>query len=50
MTFTDIIVILVIAGLVGLALGKIIRDKKRGTPCTGCTSCPVAGSCESMKK
>lgn len=32
----DIIVIVVIVGILGLATMKIVRDKKRGVKCSGC--------------
>jgi len=40
----DIIVIVVIAALVGLALFKIIRDKKKGVKCAGC-GCGESSCC-----
>ncbi|MDC7222106.1 MAG: FeoB-associated Cys-rich membrane protein [Spirochaetales bacterium] len=46
MTITDIAVALVIAGLIALAVRKIVKDKKNGSPCTGCPSCPQAGKCD----
>nr|WP_291353281.1 FeoB-associated Cys-rich membrane protein [Desulfosporosinus sp.] len=35
----DFIVIGVVAGLVALAIYKIVRDKKRGVKCSGCGGC-----------
>ena len=43
---TDIIILLTVAVLIGGAVWKIIRDKKKGVPCSGCSSCPMAGSCD----
>lgn len=33
---TDIIVIAIVAIILGLAIGYIVRAKKRGTKCIGC--------------
>ena len=38
----NIIVFSVIAGIVGLAVGYVYKEKKRGTRCIGC---PNGGSC-----
>ena len=38
----DIIIIAVIAVVVGIAVAYIIREKKRGVKCIGCSS---AGTC-----
>jgi len=35
----DFIVIGVVAGLLALAIYKIVRDKKRGVKCSGCGGC-----------
>ncbi len=43
----NIIVIFVIALILTLSIVKIVRDKKKGVVCSGCSSCPVSGSCES---
>ena len=40
----DIIVIPIICVVVGLAVGFIIKEKKRGKKCIGC---PYASSCKS---
>ena len=45
MTGSDIAIILIVAALVSGALWKIVRDKKKGVPCSGCSSCPASGSC-----
>lgn len=37
MKIQDIVVLGVVAILVGLALGYIIREKKRGAKCIGCS-------------
>jgi len=39
MSIVDYVVIGVVAGLVALAIYKIIRDKKRGVKCSGCSGC-----------
>ncbi len=38
----DILVILVVAGILALALGYVIRQKKKGVKCIGC---PEGGKC-----
>ena len=40
----DIIIIAIIGAVVGLAVGFIIKEKKRGKRCIGC---PYASSCQS---
>lgn len=42
MSLIDLIIILVVAGLVTLALKKVLKDKAEGR-CTGCSEC--SGSC-----
>ena len=44
MIVSDIVILLIVAGLVSAAVWKIRRDKKRGNPCSGC-SCSSAGAC-----
>ena len=39
---TDVILILILALIVGLAAGYIYREKKKGRACIGC---PHAGTC-----
>lgn len=41
----DIIIILIIAIILGAAIAYIVRAKKKGTKCIGCT----AGDCCAMK-
>ena len=42
----DIIVIALVVAIVGLALGYIIRQKRRGTKCIGCPcSKDCGGNC-----
>ncbi len=41
MSTVDYVVIAVIAVIIGLAVYKIVKDKKRGVKCSGCGS-----SCE----
>ena len=43
---TNIIVIAIVAIVLGLAIGYIIRSKKRGVICIGCP----AGSCGACSK
>lgn len=38
----DVIVIIIVLLLVGLAVGTLIREKKKGIRCIGC---PLAGTC-----
>ena len=46
MNLVDIVLLLVILVIVGLAVAYIIKEKKKGTKCIGC---PVAGNCSSYK-
>ncbi len=41
----DLIVLGVIVVIIGLALTKIIRDKKKGKCVSGCANCPYNGKC-----
>lgn len=51
MTTTDILVIGIITCLISGALWKILKDKKKGAGCSGCTGCPISGQCNvSLKK
>ena len=43
----NILIIVVILAVLGLAAGYIIREKKRGSKCIGC---PYAQSCAKAKK
>ncbi|NCB01046.1 MAG: FeoB-associated Cys-rich membrane protein [Spirochaetia bacterium] len=43
----NIIVVLVIALILGLSIAKMVRDKKKGVVCSGCSACPMSGSCDS---
>ena len=43
----NIIVIAIVAVIIGLAVGYIYKEKKRGTKCIGC---PAAGQCASHSK
>ena len=45
MTVSDIAVSIVIAAVIAAAIWKILRDRKKGVVCTGCSGCPAAGSC-----
>ncbi len=49
MNIADIVVSLLLLATLSLAVGKIIRDKRAGKACSGCSGCPVKGSCESAK-
>ena len=42
MTLIDLIIIMIIAGLVTLAVKKVLKDKAEGR-CTGCSEC--SGAC-----
>ena len=45
MNLWDYILIFVIAAALGFALGKVLRDRKKGKTCSGdCASC--GGSCK----
>ncbi len=46
----NIIVIGVIALILTLSIIKIVRDKKKGAVCSGCSACPMSGSCDSTHK
>ncbi len=41
----NIIIIAILAGLVTLAIRKIVRDKKTGAGSCGCSSCPSHSCC-----
>lgn len=43
----NIIVIVIILAIVGVAVGYIVREKKRGSKCIGC---PYAKSCSKGSK
>ena len=43
---TDVIVVAVVAVIVGGALAYIIRAKRRGVRCIGCSSGGCCGRCE----
>ena len=49
----NVILILVLLAIIGLAAGYIIRAKKRGTKCIGCPagcSCSRKGCCGGMQE
>jgi len=53
MSTVDYIVIAVVAVIIGLAVYKIVRDKKRGVKCSGCGSsceCGCSGSSDDAHK
>ncbi|MDC7233723.1 MAG: FeoB-associated Cys-rich membrane protein [Spirochaetales bacterium] len=50
MTNTDLVVLAVITAVVGLAVFKMVRDKKKGASGCSCSGCPVAGQCDSPVK
>jgi hypothetical protein len=39
MSTIDFMIIAVVAGMITLALAKIVRDKKKGVKCSGCSGC-----------
>ena len=39
---TNVIVILIVAAIVGVAIAYIVKEKKKGVKCIGC---PAAGQC-----
>lgn len=43
--FGDILVIGILAAVVGLIIGKMIRERKKGGGCCGCSGC-ATGSCQ----
>ena len=50
MTFGDLIVITVLILVIGIILRGMIRDKKRGKTCSGCSGCAYSGSCPHSQK
>ncbi|MDX9870824.1 MAG: FeoB-associated Cys-rich membrane protein [Clostridia bacterium] len=49
MNTVNIVVAIVLAAIIGLAVLKIVRDKKRGVKCSGCPhscTCSVKDSCD----
>ena len=47
MRMENIIIILVVGLIVGLAIGYIYKAKKRGAMCIGCSAnCKCSGSCD----
>lgn len=47
MNLATIIAVLVLVLIISLAIGYIVREKKRGTVCIGC---PNAGTCQKYGK
>jgi hypothetical protein len=45
----NFIAICIIVGLLGLAIYKMVKDKKAGKKCSGCSSCPSNCDCNSNK-
>ncbi len=47
-----VIISILLAGIVGLVIFKLIRDKKQGkSSCgCGCSNCPHSGVCRPQKK
>ena len=43
----NIVIVVILLAAVGLAAGKILRDRKNGKSSCGCNcgSCPMSGSC-----
>jgi hypothetical protein len=50
MTIANIAVSLILVAVLFLAVRKIVQDKKKGVPCSGCGGCPVAGQCEGSRQ
>ena len=42
---TNLILVLLLAGILALAIGYIIRSKRRGARCIGCPDSGSCGSC-----
>jgi len=49
MSVTDIVIVLIIGLSLFLAVRKIVRDRKRGAPCSGCSGCSLAERCHSSQ-
>ncbi len=45
MSTVDFVVLAIVASLVALAIYKIVRDKKRGVKCSGCSGCSGSSGC-----
>jgi len=41
----DFIVVVILVAVVGSAVGYIIKEKKRGAKCIGCSACRDGGCC-----
>lgn len=58
MTVTDIVIVMVLLAIVGIAAGYIIKEKKSGARCIGCPDSKTCahkcagcnGTCASAKK
>ncbi|WP_072031803.1 FeoB-associated Cys-rich membrane protein [Acetonema longum] len=50
MSTADVIVIGIIAGILSLAIYKIVKDKKRGVKCPGCGECGASSHKNSCKQ
>ena len=46
----DLIVLGAVAIIAGLAIWKVIKNKKEDRPPCGCGSCPMHDQCEKSKK
>lgn len=46
MNTLDILIIALVAVAVALAVGKVVRDKKRGKSACGCDCAHCAGKCD----
>jgi hypothetical protein len=49
MSAMDIVIGAVILSLLVAASLYLLRSKKKGGVCTGCSCCPMAGHCDSKK-
>ncbi len=43
----NIIVVIIIVLVLTLSIRKMVKDKKNGVTCSGCSACPMNGNCES---
>ncbi|HOO79490.1 MAG TPA: FeoB-associated Cys-rich membrane protein [Lachnospiraceae bacterium] len=47
---STIVVLLIVLGTISLILGRMIKDKKKGSKACGCgcSDCPMSGKCHSQ--
>ena len=41
----DFIVVAILVAVIGSAVGYIVKEKKRGAKCIGCSACKSGGCC-----